>query len=177
LEAETVRALGALRSSRAKKKLAAEKRWETHILSNEARENWIQDYVERETPVTRKRVQDAETAMMHEQEQMGIVVTGRSTTTKPEISFDQMLNAIGDSLSDLASSEHEEDGEDEDDDEEDTGHGKLSEDDEAGWVMCTISKTVQHRMESIRQKQTSLDELSQPGWGDAADYFRERDMN
>jgi hypothetical protein len=43
-----------------------------------------------------------------------------------------MLNAIRDSLSDLASSEDEEDGEDEDDDEEDTGHGKLSEDDEPG---------------------------------------------
>jgi hypothetical protein len=36
------------------------------------------------------------------------------------------LNAIGDSLSDLASSEDVEDGEDKDDDEQDTGHGKLS---------------------------------------------------
>jgi len=87
-----------------------------------------------------------------------------------------MLNAIRDSLSDLASSEDEEDGEDEDDDEEDTGHGKLSEDDEPGWVMGTISKTVQHRMESFRQKQIRLDQLTQPGWGDTADYFRERDM-
>jgi hypothetical protein len=42
--------------------------------------------------------------------------------------------------------------------------------------MGTISKTVQHRMESFRQKQLRLDELTQPGWGDAADYFRERDM-
>jgi len=86
------------------------------------------------------------------------------------------LNAIGDSLSDLASSDDEQDGEDEDDDEEDTGHGKLSEDDEPGWVMGTISKMVQHRMESFRQKQLRLDELTQPGWGDAADHFRERDM-
>jgi hypothetical protein len=42
--------------------------------------------------------------------------------------------------------------------------------------MGTISKTVQHRKESFRQKQLRLDELTQPGWGDAADYFRERDM-
>jgi len=31
-------------------------------------------------------------------------------------------------------------------------------------------------MESFRQKQMRLDELTQPGWGDAANYFRERDM-
>ena len=31
-------------------------------------------------------------------------------------------------------------------------------------------------MQSFRQKQRSLDQLTQPGWGDAADYFRERDM-
>ena len=34
---------------------------------------------------------------------------------------------------------------------------------------------VQHRMECFRQKPMKLGELTQPGWGDAADYFRERD--
>jgi len=126
--------------------------------------------------VARKRVQDAETAMMEEQEPMGNVEKERSTTTKSEITFEEMLNPIGDSLSDLASSEDEEDGEDEDNDEQDTGHGKLSEDGKPGWVMDTISKTVQHCMESFRQKQMRLDELTQPGRGDAADYLRERDM-
>jgi len=38
--------------------------------------------------------------------------------------------------------------------------------------MSTISKTVQQRMESIREKQMKLDALIQPGWEDAADYFR-----
>jgi hypothetical protein len=114
--------------------------------------------------------------MMQEQEHMENVEKGRLTTTKPEITFDEMLNAIGGSLSDLASSDDDEDGEDEVDDEEDTGHGKLSEDDEPGWVLGTTSKTGQHRMESFRQKQLRLEELTQPGWGDAADYFHERDM-
>jgi len=86
------------------------------------------------------------------------------------------LNVIGDSLSDLASSVDEEDGEGKDEDEQDTGHGKLSDDDEPGWVMGTISKMVQHRMESFRQKLMRLDELTHPGWGDAADYFHEREM-
>ena len=83
-----------------------------------------------------------------------------------------MLAAIGDSLRDLGSSDDGDDGVDED---EQTELGKLSEDDEPGWVMGTISKTVQQRMESFRQKQMKLDELTQQGWEDAADYFGERD--
>jgi len=116
--------------------------------------------VDRETAVARKRVQDTETAIMQDQEHMRNVEKAQSTTTKPETTFEEMLNAIGDSLSDLASSEDEENGEDEDDDEEYTELGKLSEDDEPGWVMGTISKMVQHRMESFRQKQMRLDELT-----------------
>jgi hypothetical protein len=84
-----------------------------------------------------------------------------------------MLVAIRDSLSDIASSDNGEDGEDEDD--EETEQGKLSEDDEPGWVMGTITKTVQQHMERFRQKQMKLDKLAQPGWEDAADYIRERD--
>jgi hypothetical protein len=99
-----------------------------------------------------------------------------ATAGKPETTFEEMLNAIGDSLSDLASSDDEQDGEDEEDDEEDSELGKLSDDDEPGWVMGTITKTVQHRRESIRQEQMRLDKLTQPGWGDAANYFHERDM-
>jgi len=86
-----------------------------------------------------------------------------------------MLNALTDSLSDLASSEDEEDGEDKED-EQDKELDKLSKDDEPGWVMGTISKMIHHRMESLRQKQIRLDELMQWGWGDTADYFWERDM-
>jgi len=54
LEVESVRALGALRSLRSKKKLAAEKRRATHFLSNEEKEKWIEVYVERETAGARK---------------------------------------------------------------------------------------------------------------------------
>jgi len=75
------------------------------------------------------------------------------TTTKPETTFQEKLNAIGDILSDLGSSDDEEDGEDEDDEEEDPVGGKLTKDDKPGWVMGTICKTVQYRMEHDRQKQ------------------------
>jgi hypothetical protein len=152
-----------LRSLQFRKKLAAEKRWETHISRNEEREKLFEDYVERETAVARMRVQDTEKAMMQEQELMGNVEKGRYTTIKHGISFEEMLNAVGDSLSDLANSENEEEGGDQDDDEEDIGHGKLSKDAEPGFVMGTISKTVQHCMGSFWEKQVILDEPKQQG--------------
>jgi hypothetical protein len=97
------------------------------------------------------------------------------TSRKPETTFDEMLNTVEDSLSDLLTFEDEQDREDEEDEEEDTELGKLS-DDEPGWVMVTISKQVQHRKESFRQTQMGLDELTRPGWGDTTNYFYERDM-
>jgi hypothetical protein len=95
------------------------------------------------------------------------------TSREPEKTFEEMLVAIGDCLSDLPSSDDGEDREEQDD--EETEQGNLSEDDEPGWVMGTITKTVQQRMERFRQKQMKLDELTQPAWEDAADYFCERD--
>jgi len=83
-----------------------------------------------------------------------------------------MMVAVGHSLSDHASSDDGEDGEDEDD--EETEQGKQSEDYEPGRVMGTTSKTVQQHVERLRQKQMKHDELTQPGWEDAADYLRER---
>jgi len=173
LEAERVRTLGALRSLRSKKKLAVEKRKETHFLSNEEKEKWIEDYVKRETAGARKRVIDAEAAVQQEQDDMMHADIAGLTSRDPKKTFQEMLVAIGDSLSDLISSEDWEDGED--DDHEETEQGELSEDDEPGWVKGTITKTVQQRMERSRQKQMKVDELTQPGWGDAANYFRERD--
>jgi hypothetical protein len=41
--------------------------------------------------------------------------------------------------------------------------------------MGTITQTVKQRMESFGQKQMKLNKLTQPGWEDAADFFRERD--
>jgi hypothetical protein len=92
--------------------------------------------------------------------------------TKPENTFHEMIVAIEDSMSDLASSDNGEDGEDDD---EVTEQGKMSEDDKPGWVMGTITKTVPQRMERFRQKQMKLHELTQSGWEDAADYLQERD--
>jgi len=158
---------------RCKKKLAAEKRRETHLLSNEEKEKWIEDYVERETAGARKQVEDAEAAVQQEQDDMTQAEIAGLMSREPEKTFEEILVAIETSLSDLASSDDGEDGEEEDD--EETEQGNLSEDDKPSWVMGTITKTVQQRMERFRQQQMKVDELTQPGWEDAADYFRDQD--
>jgi hypothetical protein len=160
---------------RSKKKLAAEKRREPHFLSNEEKGKWIEDYVDRETAGARKRVEDAEATVQQEQDDMRHAETAGLRSREPEKTFEDMLVAIGDNLSDLVSSEDGEDREDEDDKE--TEQGNLSEHDEPGWVMGRIIKMVPQRIERFRQKQMKLDKLTQPGWDDAADNFRERDKN
>jgi len=173
LEAERVRALGALRSLTSKKKRAAEKRRETHFSSNDEKDKWIEDYVERETAGARMRVEDAEAAVQQEQDDMTHAEITGLKSREAENRFLEMLVAIGDSLSDLASSDDGEDGDDEDD--EETEQGKLSEDDEPSRVMGTITETVQQRLERFRQKQMKLNELTQPGWEEPAHFFCSQD--
>jgi hypothetical protein len=159
-----------------KKKLPAEKRRETHCLSNGQKVKWIEDYLDRGTAMARMRDHHTVTLSMLDQDQMGNVEKGRSTTTKPEITFQEMLNAIGESLSDLTSTEDEQDGEVENDYKEGTELGKLTEDNKPGWVICTITNTVLHRMQSFGPKQMTLNELTQLAWGDTAEYFCKRVM-
>jgi len=97
------------------------------------------------------------------------------TTTEPGTTFEEMLNAIRDSLSDLASSDPGEDAEEEEYDKEDLAGGKLSAEDEPSWVMGTISEMILHRMEHYRQQQMKLDQFTQPGWEDVADNFCDSD--
>jgi hypothetical protein len=173
LEAVRVSAVGALRSFRSKMELVEETQRETHFLSNEENEKWIEDYFERETAVVRKRVEDAETAVHQQQDDMTHAEIAGLTSKEPEKKFEEMLVPIGDSLSDLASSDDGVDGEDQDD--EETEQGKLSEDDEPSWVIGTITKMVLRRKERFSQKQMKLDELTQPGLEHEANSFRERD--
>jgi hypothetical protein len=74
---------------------------------------------------------------------------GCATSVKPETTYEEKLNAIGESVSNLASCDDEQDGEDEEDDAEDPELRKLSDDDEPCRMIGTITKPVQHRMESF----------------------------
>jgi len=140
LEAEWVWALGALRSVQSRKKLAAEKRRETHFLSNQENKKWIEDYVERETAVARRRVEVTEATIRQGQDDAEGAENGGFTTGEPEKMFHEMIIPIGDSLSDIASSDHGEDGENEAD--EQTEQWQLKEVDKPSWEMGAITKTV-----------------------------------
>ena len=63
-----MQAIGALNRLRSEKKLPAEKRRESHFLSNHEREKWIEDYVERETAGESNRVEYAEAPVLQAQE-------------------------------------------------------------------------------------------------------------
>jgi hypothetical protein len=73
---------------------------------------WIEDFVERETAGARKRVEDSEAAVQQEQDDMTHAEMSGLMSRVPDMMFEEMLAAIGDSLSDLATSDDGEDGED-----------------------------------------------------------------
>jgi len=68
----------------------ADKRQETHFSSNEEKEKWIEDYVERETAVAKMPVRDAETTIMAEQEDISTAENAGVTTRKPKNTFGQV---------------------------------------------------------------------------------------
>jgi len=98
--------------------------------------------------------------------------TAGLTPREPEMTFEEILVAMGVNLSYLASSDDGEDGDDENDRIEE---GKMSEDDKPSWVMGAINNMVQQCMERLGHRQMKLDKLTQQGWEDAADSFRKRD--
>jgi hypothetical protein len=173
LEAEWVQVLGALHSLRFKKDLGAEKSQEMHLLSNGEKAKWIKDYVERDTAGARMRVEDAETTIRQEQEDTDTAENSELTTKEPEKWFNKRIVTIGDSLSNIASSNDEEVWEDAD--VKETEQGQRSEDDEPGCWLGKINQIVLQRMEMFQQEQMKLDELSQPGWENSGNYFNERD--
>jgi len=123
----------------------------------------------------RQQVEITEAVIWQEQEVTETAKILGLMTREPKKTFHEMIVAIAGCLSEIASSNDGEDGEDEND--EETEQGKLSEDDESGWVMGTISKTVQHCIQRFWQKHMTLHQLTQPWCRDAADWFREWDKN
>jgi len=87
LQAQMVRALGALLSLWSKKNLLAEKTRETRFGTIEMSEKWTKDDLERETTVARERVQDAEAAIGQELKDMITADSSGSTTEMPERTF------------------------------------------------------------------------------------------
>jgi len=73
----------------------------------------------------------------------------------PEKRYEEMLNTIGDSLSNLASFENLEHGEDKEADDEDTEPGKLGADDEPSWVLRIIWNTYRSTLRVLGKRRPS----------------------
>ena len=104
----------------------------------------------RKAAVTRNGVEDTETAIEQEQEDMRKVENVGLTTRESKKMFQEMMVAMGDSLSDLAYSDDEDDGDDDNDD--DTVLVTLSKNDEPRWVISTMPKMSQQRIDVFQQK-------------------------
>lgn len=100
------------------------------LTGKEENERLIKDYVDRETAVQNMQVELAVTAIMQGQEDMRNAEKLGLETRKHKKAFREVFNAMGDSISDLESSDNEEGGEGKEDDDEDTELGKMSEYDE-----------------------------------------------
>jgi len=106
----------------------------------------------------RQRVQDAEAGIMQALKDLTTTESTGATTRNSNTLLEEMLNAISDILTDLASSNNEQAGKDEEQDVEVSELGNLNDDDEPGWVMGTFSITVQHPIESVWQKRMRLNQ-------------------
>jgi hypothetical protein len=157
-KAESIRGLGAMYSLQSQKNLPAETWRETQFLCNREKEKWIKDEVEWETAGARQRVKDPEATNRQQKEDMERAENSGLTASEPEEMFHEIIVPVWNSLSDIASSDDGVDGEDGNN--EETEQGKLSEDDEPGWVMDTIYKMVQQYMEGFWQKQMKLEWLT-----------------
>jgi hypothetical protein len=98
--------------------------------------------VDRETTEAMKQVEDAEPVIDQKQEDMWHAEEKELTTRKHKKTFGEILNTMWDSLSDLASSDNEEDEEDKGYGLENTELGTWSEDDKPGWVLSQLTKTL-----------------------------------
>jgi len=141
------------------------------LLNDEEKEKWIENEMQRETTVAGQWVEDADTTIKWEGEDRRSAESGGLRSREARQTFEGMLNAIRESLRDLAISDYFEDEEVD----EGTDQRKQSEHDKHGWVRDTILETVQQRMESSMQRQVMLDAFPHPGWGDKADNLHEGD--
>jgi len=76
-----------------------------HSWCNRESEKSIKDYMETDIAVVRKRVQDADTAIMQELNILSTAENVGATTSKPGTMFEEVLNAIRVTLRDCESSD------------------------------------------------------------------------
>jgi hypothetical protein len=98
-----------------------------------------------------------------------VIKSPAAGTTK--MTFEVMMEAIRDSVDDVTTSDEEDDHYDNISDGQDYDDAKLSDDDAPGWVVGTINKSVQERLETVPMKRIKLQELTTLAWAEAEADF------
>jgi len=124
--------------------------------------------------VARQGVEDTETVIKQEHEDMRYAEKVGLTIRKHKKSFQETLNAIGRNLNNRAGFDDMENREVQDAYEDVTQLCKLSKDDKPGWAMATVSWTIQQRLDSALLKQMKNVELTQLGCGNVANCIQRR---
>jgi hypothetical protein len=145
VEAERERALGAFHSLRFKNHHSAGLRSDIQFFDKEEKNKGIQEFVEKEMAAARQRVAKAEVAVERERERAEDMEMKRLAAGPTKMCFREMMEAMGENVEDVMTSD--EDGDDEEeDDEDDKDDAKLSDDDdnehERNWVVGTINQSV-----------------------------------
>lgn len=187
LEAERVRALGALRNQRSKKRKAAEQMQETKFVSRAEKKRWIDEYVEKETEPFRRRVAEAEEAIRAAKHERPATDKTHSATETPKPTFEEMLRTIGDDLNDIDDEEGDlkgqgknldSEGEDEEDEDEEDGSDEdegEDEDDDSHSVLGKMNETRLERVSNLLARRQFREQVTMPGWEEAEKFFKERD--
>ena len=110
--------------------------------------------MESEIAAARQRVAEVKAAVEREKDS----VLRRVATDTTKITFEEMLEAIGDSINNIATSD-EEDDKDKEEDGEDNVNSELSDDNKPNWIVGTINKLVQKLLDTFWTKQMKLKKL------------------
>jgi hypothetical protein len=101
--------------------------------------------VESETAAAKMMVAEAEAAVERE----NISVLKRAAAGTTEMTFEEMLEAIGESVDAVSTSDEADDDEDDEQDGDDNNDAKLSDDDQPEWVVGTIDKSIEERLNTF----------------------------
>jgi hypothetical protein len=175
-EAERVRAMSALRTLKSKKKKAAEA-MKLKGMSEDARRKWIDDYVERETEVARRRVEAADAAVKEDMERQYATSAQMPPAANPKKTFEELLALVGDDIDNVVPSDDDDDEEEDEeldsDEDEDIHDGSLDED---GFVPGQINKTTMAEITAARARTSRMFELTKEGYAEAEAFWRKRDQ-
>jgi hypothetical protein len=169
-EAERIRALNALRTLKSRKRKAATKMKEIQGMSEDQREKWIENYVERETQVARQRVEAADAAVNEDMEnEYGAPPAVR---TKKR-TFEELLALVGDDLDNVVPSDDDDDDDDEEEPDEDEDEKEWADDDD--FVPGQMDKTTMAEIAAARARTSRIFELTKEGYAEAEAFWRKRD--